>query len=130
MSRLRKINNKIKMSKTASTHMHISSFILKSGDVIGISARTVNWKPWYQVFLEYDQGAASSFYDGPDQSKAFQYYMDLLTAFKGVSEAEAFRKHIPQYQHKLIHLERKPQDQEYHNLLMRTPKFLGVSDWG
>lgn len=134
MSRLKKIKDRESIGKslyrTAGSHMYLSSFILKSGDVIGISARMVNWKPWYQVFLEYDVATSSSFYDGPDEEKAFQYYMDLLTAFKGVSEAEKFKKQIPEYQHKMKWLYRNPSEEQYHNLLMKTPKFLGVNDWG
>jgi hypothetical protein len=54
MSRLKKIKEREdvvrSIYKTAGSHMYLSSFILKSGDVIGISARMVNWKPWYQKF--------------------------------------------------------------------------------
>ena len=110
--------------------MHISSFTLKSGDVIGISARMVNWRPCYQVFQEYEAGASSSFYDGPEYEKAFQMYIDLLIAFKGVSEAEDFRRQVPNYLHKIKHLYRDQNDKQYHNLLMNKPSFLGISDWG
>ena len=113
-----------------SSNMYLSSFVLKSGDVIGIGARMVNWRPWYQVFHEYESGGVSSYYDGPENERAFQMYIDLLIAFKGVSEAESFRRKIPEYLSKLKHLYRDQQDKQYHNLLMRQPKFLGINDWG
>ena len=118
-----------RLVKKASS-MYLSSFILKSGDVIGIGARMINWRPWYQVFHEYEAGASSSYYDGPDYEKAFQMYLDLLVAFKGVSEAEKFRRQIPYYLDKLKHLYRDQNDKQYHNLLMQKPSFLGISDWG
>jgi hypothetical protein len=110
--------------------MHISTFFLPSGDVVGIGARMVNWKPWYQVFHEYDSGESSSFYDGPDFEKSFQMYIDLLIAFKGISEAENFRKRIPQHLKQIRHLYRDQDDKQYHNLLQQKPKFLGINDWG
>jgi hypothetical protein len=108
--------------------MDVHNIILKSGDVVGISVRTVNWKPWFQVYLEYGAGEASSFYDGPDKDKAFRMYMDILTAFKGVSEAEKFKKSIPQYDDMIEKSFAHP-TREYHNLIMKSPKFLGINDF-
>ena len=50
MSRLRKLkkleeNEEKKINKTASAILDLDNQILNSGDVIGISVRTVNWNP-------------------------------------------------------------------------------------
>lgn len=133
MTRLRKLKkleeketNKI---KTASAMMDFHSEILNSGDAIGIAVRTVNWKPWYQVYIEYGSGA-SSFYDGPDSNKAFSMYRDLLLAFKGVKAAEFFVKQIPKFEKQLQMLVDSPtskgmDNNYYHNLIERRPSFLG-----
>jgi hypothetical protein len=131
LRRLKKLKNQkqASMNKTAS-YVSLSSLILGSGDVIGISARNVNWEPWYQVYLEYDAGASSSFYDGPDEKRAYQMYCDLLTAFRGVSEAEKFMKNINYYKN-LVNsfISSKSQDRQYHNLLMQKPSYLGYGDF-
>lgn len=126
MSRLKKLNKNQnnRLSKTASASLTLESSILKSGDVIGISARVVNWKPWFQVFLEYDAGASSSFYDGPDMDRAFKMYSDVLLAFKGVGEAERFRKAKGKYEDQIGKLV-QTRDTQYHNLILKSPKFLG-----
>lgn len=134
MSRLRKLkkfekSEKDLMIKTSSYMMDLSSSILKSGDVIGISVRVVNWEPWFQVYLEYDAGASSSFYDGPDRDKAFRMYMDVLTAFKGVSEAETFKKSIPLYISQIEKNVDSGKKKDYHNLILKAPKFLGINDF-
>lgn len=128
MSRLRKIeqvkNRDTRLNKTASPSIYLESSVLKSGDVIGISARVVNWKPWFQVYLQYDAGAYSSFYDGPDMERAFSMYSDVLLAFKGVHEAERFRKSRGKYEDKIGQLVSN-RDTQYHNLILKSPKFLG-----
>lgn len=134
MSRLRKLKRyeekeKTMMVKTSSYEMDLDNCILKSGDVIGISVRIVNWEPWFQVYLEYDAGASSSFYDGPDMDKAFRMYMDVLIAFKGVSETERFKKQIPFYKNQIEKSVENGNKKEYHNLILKTPKFLGINDF-
>lgn len=128
MSRLKKVN-KLQdknngLNKTASASLTLESSNLKSGDVIGISARVVNWKPWFQVFLEYEAGASSSFYDGPDIDRAFKMYGDVLLAFKGIGEAEKFRKSRGKYEDQIGKLV-QTRDMKYHNLILKSPKFLG-----
>lgn len=133
MSRLRKLkkleeNEEKKINKTASAILDLDNQILNSGDVIGISVRTVNWNPWYQVYLDYGNGV-SSFYDGPDAEKAFRMYKDLLTAFKGVRAAEDFNKNIPKYKKQMEMFiddsKKKGLDDYYHNLILKRPSFLG-----
>jgi hypothetical protein len=141
MSRLRKLKKseereKATLSKTASSpYLYISSEVLGSGDVIGINARLVNRKPWYQVYLEYDVGIASSFYDGPDAESAFSMYGDVLTAFKGVKVAEGFSKQIPLYVKQIQEFGKGYGHQgldEYYELLtkqlMHNTKFLSYYD--
>lgn len=134
MSRLRKLKklNEVKkadtMTKIASPLMELDNEILKSGDIIGLSARVVNWNPWYQVYIEYGTHS-SSFYDGPDITTACRMYSDLLTAFKGVSRAEKFSKKIPLYKKQLDQFVSNPRNKGdndyYHNLLLKKPSFLG-----
>lgn len=133
LTRLRKMKNlekneTNKINKTASGSMELSNEVLNSGDVIGISVRTVNWKPWYQVYIEYDSGS-SSFYDGPDSNRAFHMYKDLLLAFKGVRAAEEFVRQMPKFEKQLEMFMVSPKkqgiDDYYHNLLLKRPSFLG-----
>lgn len=135
MTRLRKVkkleNKETKMiNKTAGNMMNLEDEMLPSGDIIGIAVRTVNWQPWFQVYLEYGQGS-SSFYDGPDASRAFSMYRDLLLAFKGVKAAENFKKALPKYQKQLEMFVVSPKSQNlndyYHNLLLKKPSFLGYN---
>ncbi|AEO93280.1 gp9 [Bacillus phage G] len=133
MTRLKKIKqlegkSSSKLSKVAAAMYDIETEILNSGDAIGISARTVNWKPWFQVYIEYGTGT-SSFYDGPDADRAFGVYKDLLLAFKGVKAAENFAKNISKYEKQLEMFTNSPGnkglDNYYHNLLLKRPSFLG-----
>lgn len=133
MTRLRKLKKlekqeTIMINKTASTMMDLDSEMLNSGDVIGITVRVVNWKPWYQVYIEYGSGT-SSFFDGPESDKAFSIYKDLLLAFKGVKVAESFNKQIPIYEKNIESLVSSPKnkamDDYYHNLTLKRPSFLG-----
>ena len=117
------------MIKTSSYLMDLDSSILKSGDVVGISVRIVNWKPWFQVYLEYDVGTSSSFYDGPDMDKAFRMYMDVLMALKGVTETERFKKQIPFFKAQIEKDLENENKKEYHNLILKSPKFLGINDF-
>ncbi|MDF2534308.1 MAG: hypothetical protein K0R18_465 [Bacillales bacterium] len=118
------------MTKIASPAMDLDTEILGSGDIVGLSARVVNWNPWYQVYINYDTNT-SSFYDGPDVKSAFRMYSDLLTAFKGVSRAEKFAKQIPVLQKQLEQFVSNPRNKGkndyYHNLLLKKPSFLGFS---
>lgn len=123
MSRLRRIKKKV-ITKTASNMLILDSTILKSGDTIGISARIVNWKAWYNVYLEYDAGSSSSFYDGEDFDKAIKMYTEMLIAFKGVSVAEEFsrsRNILEKKVNQLVGMK----ETTYHNLILKSPKFLG-----
>lgn len=135
MSRLRKLKkseetNKAElMTKTASAIIELDNDILPSGDVIGLSARIVNWKPWYQVYHEYDVGNSSSFYDGPNSESAYKMYLDLLIAFKGISRAEKFSKQIPlcnkQIEQFIGNPKNKGNNDYYHNIVLKKPSFLG-----
>ena len=135
MTRLRKLKNlkdeKRLMSKTASFYYNVDSEMLNSGDVIGISSRSVNNKPWFQVYLDYGS-SISSFYDGDSSEKAYQFYIELLLAFKGVKKAEQFKKNIPlfdkQIEKSFKNYSVSGFDDYYHNLTMKKPSFLGYSN--
>ncbi|MNC18222.1 hypothetical protein D3C81_500680 [compost metagenome] len=132
LKKLKKLENKkeVSMTKTSSSSMVLNSSILKSGDVIGISVRVVNWKPWFQVYLEYEAGASSSFYDGPDADRAFKMYADVLLAFKGVFEAEKFNKELDVYKTKIEKMvDTGNNTKEYYNLILKQPKFLGINNF-
>lgn len=128
-TRLRRLreNENTRMTKTASYSMTLDSMSLTSGDLIELTLRYVNNKPWYQIRHEHDW-ESSSFYDGPDSKRAFQLYSDLLCSFKNISSAEKFVKSIPN----LIERINKFSDnstntkfQDYHNLIQKKPSFLG-----
>lgn len=134
MSRLRKLrkSEEIKkagtMTKIAAPIMELDMEILGSGDVIGFSARVVNWQPWYQIYIEY--GVSNScFYDGSDFEAACRMYIDLLIAFRGVSRAEKFSKQVPVYRKQLEQFVANPRNKGtndyYHNLILKKPSFLG-----
>lgn len=129
LKKLEEIDTK-KINKTAGNMMNLEDEMLPSGDIIGIAVRTVNWQPWFQVYLEYGQGS-SSFYDGPDVSRAFSMYRDLLLAFKGVQAAENFKKALPKYEQQLERFLITPKSQQlndyYHNLSVKKPSFLGYN---
>ncbi|MNJ90031.1 hypothetical protein D3C87_76220 [compost metagenome] len=135
MSRLRKLRKLEEISKseiitkTASSVLELDHEILGSGDVIGLSARIVNWNPWYQVYIEYDVGNSSSFYDGPNSEAAYKMYLDLLIAFKGISRAERFSKQIPLCNKQVEQFVGNPKNtgntDYYHNIVLKKPSFLG-----
>lgn len=127
--RKEKINQ---MSKTASSSEYILDYIvLKSGDTIELSVRVVNGKPWYQVSHNYEWGN-SSYYDGDNYEKAFQIYYQLLLTFKSITEAENFIKSTPvllEKVKKFFNTENRIRFQEYHNVIQKSPKFLGITDF-
>lgn len=51
-------------------------------------------------------------------------YSDVLLAFKGVGEAERFRKAKGKYEDQIGKLV-QTRDTQYHNLILKSPKFLG-----
>lgn len=135
MTRLKKLKNLERketngINKIASSMMDLEQELLGSGDVIGLSVRVVNWKPWYQVYLDYGMGT-SSFYDGPELNRAFSIYRDILLAFKGVKAAEEFTRQIPKYQKRLETFVGSPKDNSidgyYQDLFSKKPKFLGYN---
>lgn len=107
----------------------LDCFYLDSGDVIGIASRTVNNKPWFQVYQEglYN---ISSFYDGPDYESALRMYKDLSTSFKGVGFTENLSKSLPQVKSEIEEMlvEKKEDDYNFQKL-KKNPLFLGVNDF-
>lgn len=133
ITRLRKLREKeIKqITKVASTYIPLDHIVLNSGDYIDFNARTVNNKPWYQIKQEFNWDT-SSYYDGPDFQRACEVYKELLMSFKSISAAESFVKSIPHLSSKIekyYEVSNLSKFQEYHNLIQKSPKFLGFNDF-
>lgn len=133
ITRLRKLREKEekKIVKQASFEIPLEFISLGSGDSINFIARTVNNKPWYSIKHEHSW-ESSSFYDGPDFTRACNIYKELLMSFGSISMAEKFVKSIPSLANKINGYYEKPNNskfQEYHNLIQKSPKFLGFNDF-
>lgn len=79
-----------RLIKTANRNYLIDSIITKSGIIIGLSVRSVNNKPWYQIYQDPDGINISSLYDGNDINIALRKYKDVILAFKGINELDKF----------------------------------------
>lgn len=129
MKRLIRKNQRIKCASFNNTIKYtcdIDSFDLDSGDIIALSCRVVNNKPWFQVYQEglYN---TSSYYDGDDYDRAAQMYADLLSAFKGVTRVEAFTKKNNQVKSEIEKLVGQYIDNSYnYETLKKSPLFLGM----
>lgn len=128
-SRLRR--NNTGMNKTASYYTSLHSISLRSGDYIDFQVKVMANRPWYTIVQEssYD---ASSYYDGPDFERAFQMYLDIVTAFKGVSAAEQVQKLKSKCEHKADQLMEERNIGKYEDMyqsLKRNPLFLGMNDF-
>ena len=82
---------KKRLVRTASVSLLLNSFSLNSGDLIAFESRILNNKPWFRIIQE-SQYNCNSFYDGNDFECAFELYIELLLAFKGLSKAEEIKK--------------------------------------
>lgn len=129
MKRLIRKNQRTKCASFNNTIKYtcdIDSFDLDSGDIIALSCRVVNNKPWFQVYQEglYN---TSSYYDGDDYDRAAQMYADLLSAFKGVTRVEAFTKKNNQVKSEIEKLVGQYIDDSYnYETLKKSPLFLGM----
>ncbi len=104
----------------------LDSFNLDSGDIIALSCRVVNNKPWFQVYQEglYN---TSSYYDGDNYDRASQMYSDLLSAFKGITTAETFSKKNIQIKSEIEKLIGQHIEDGYnYETLKKSPLFLGM----
>lgn len=128
MSRLRRNNG---LTKTAAYYMSLHSIILKSGDYIDFQAKIMANRLWYTIIQDSNYNA-SSFYDGPDFEKAFEFYIEIVLAFKGVAIAEQVKKLRPDFERKANRLIAEKESHRYDEMyqaLKRNPLFLGVNDF-
>jgi len=127
MSRLRA---NYELIKTASSYVTtLSSIVLNSGDIVGFDVRIVNGRPWYQVIHEHEF-YTSNYYDGDNFERAYEFYEELLLAFKRMPEAENLRKSKNSFKeiiNKLFQTKKKDTDNYY--TLKRAPSFLGVNNF-
>jgi hypothetical protein len=124
-SRLRKNNG---LTKQASLFVSLNSFVTKSGDTIEFQARILANRPWFQI-LHDSQFTTSSYYDGSDFEKAFDFYQELILAFKGVKKAEEVKRLRSSFEQKIERLQKekdyKTTDDMY-GALKQRPLFLGI----
>lgn len=128
MSRLRRNKG---LTKTAAYYMSLHSIILKSGDYIDFQVKILANKPWYTI-IQDSEFSASSYYDGPDFDKAFEFYIEIVLAFKGVAIAEQVKKLRSDFERKanrLIDEKNANRFDDMYQSLKRNPLFLGVNDF-
>jgi hypothetical protein len=123
-SRLKK--NQYFSKTAASLFISLHSFTTKSGDTIEFQARILANRPWFQITQD-SQFSVSSYYDGPDFEKAFDFYQELILAFKGVQKAEEIRRLKSSFEQKIRRLQtEKETDNEMYDALKSRPLFLGI----
>lgn len=128
MSRLRRNNGII---KTAAYYVSLHSIVLKSGDYIEFQTKIIANRPWYTITQESNFNA-SSYYDGPDFDTAFDFYLEIVLAFKGVAIAEQVKKLRPEFERKSNQLIEEKDANKFDDMyqsLKRNPLFLGVNDF-
>jgi len=127
-SRLRKNNI---LTKQASLYISLDLFVLKSGDVIEFQAKILANRPWFQITHD-SLYTTSSYYDGCDFERAFDFYQELVLAFKGVQKAEEIRRLRSSFEKKIERLKneqsKKPMEDMYHTL-KHKPLFLGIDSF-
>lgn len=135
ITRLKKLREKEEKTivKKASFEIPLEFLDLDSGDSINFFVRTVNNKPWYCIKHEHPW-EASTFYDGSDFARACSIYKQLLMTFSTISSAESFAKSVPSLANKIEKFytdseSTRDKFQEYHNLIQKSPKYLGFNDF-
>ena len=71
--------------------IYVDSIVLNSGDYIEFNIVTINNSPWYEI-NHHSLFNISSYYQGNDFERAFNFYKEILLAFKGVRTCEEFSK--------------------------------------
>ena len=118
--------SRLRRNKTASLSVFLDSFSTKCG-FIDLSARLVNNKPYYSITNQIDFDYVS-YYDGPDFETAFDLFLDMAIAFKGVPYSEKLSKKKDSLRisaEKMI-IEYARIDESY---LKKKPLFLGLNDF-
>ena len=103
------------------------SFVTKSGDMVVLSCRIVNNKPWFNLYIEYEY-TSYCFYDGDDYEYALSFYRDLMLALKGVNFVEKFNKSLYKNNDIKNLLDDTKKDNENFQMIKHSPKFLGNND--
>ncbi|MNV95984.1 hypothetical protein D3C71_1909360 [compost metagenome] len=63
-------------------------------------------------------------------NRALNMYSDVLTAFKGVSEAEKFNRESKTYMNKIEQMiDNGNKTKDHYNLISKQPKFLGINSF-
>lgn len=106
--------------------IYVDSIVLNSGDYIEFNIVTINNSPWYEI-NHHSSFNISSYYQGNDFERAFNFYKEILLAFKGVKACEEFSKRKDEIL-KQIEMEYKNNKTENVGLKMKS-LFLGMNDF-
>lgn len=119
-----------RLVKLASYYITLHSFIGKTLEPVEFSARIVSNKIQYSIIVEH-QFYNSSFYDGSSFEDAFEFYIDIVIAFKNVQYAEYVRRQKQRFLEKarrLLYEVTESKYREQHTPYFKKPLFLGLSE--
>lgn len=123
-------NKNTKRIITASYFTILHSFISRTGYPIEFLARIVSGKLMYSIVMYYEY-ESSSFYDGTSFEDAFDFYVEILSALKNITEAEKVKRYKKEFLSRASNLLLEAANYkviERRHLYHKKPLFLGEND--
>ena len=124
------IRKNMRRVKTASYFITLHSFIPWTGYPVEFTARLLGGRLYYTITV-MNLYSSSSLYDGDNFDDCFDLYVEVISAWKGITEAEnvaKMKKDFEQKAKKLLLETAEYKVKERNHLYFKKPLFLGIND--